>query len=80
MKEIPNCDERCSFGWSFEEALRLLIYTLTIISVFLIAVGCVRSCVVRTRLRNAAEEGQSEDGQDGFGGGRRHSGRILVRG
>jgi hypothetical protein len=48
---LPNTDEQCSYTWGFGEALRFLVYTLTAVSILLVTIGIIRSCIIKHRQR-----------------------------
>ena len=39
---IPNNDEKCTWGWSFDDALRAMVFTLAAVCTILLCIGCIR--------------------------------------
>ena len=48
---IPNSDERCTWGWSFDDALRAMVFTLAAVCTILLCIGCIRYTVLMRKLK-----------------------------
>ena len=48
---IPNSDERCTWGWSFDDALRAMVFTLAAVCTILLCIGCIRYFTVMRKLK-----------------------------
>ena len=42
LQVIPNNDEKCTWGWSFDDALRAMVFTLAAVCTILLCIGCIR--------------------------------------
>lgn len=75
---IPNRDEDCSWGWSFDDALRAMVFTLAAVCTILLCIGCIRTCVIRSlRRRNGSAAAEASDNGDGTTSGRRRRASFL---